>query len=298
MSPRTPPVAPDDLARFQDAFMQALLAGAVTICDGPTAIPDGATSILDGATSAPRVRAARDSLYAQPGFAVYRNTVTTGCIDALAANYPAVARLVGDEWFRAAAAVHARQAPPSHPCLFDYGHQFAEFLAAFPPAADLPYLADVARLDRLWTEAHLAADEPPLEASRVAALAPGDLGRAALAPHASARWAWFDRHPAWSIWRHARAGAPPDEDAVFEPSWQAEGALLVRVGDAVEAVEASRGDCVFLDACAAGLTLAGCAAAALAADPAVDLAATMARLMRAGAFARLRMTSPDEECRP
>lgn len=284
MSSRTPMAAPDDLARFQDAFLRALLADEQTI--------------PDGATSAPPIRAARDSLFAQPGFAVYRNTVMTGCIDALAANYPAVVHLVGDEWFRAAAAVHVRQAPPSHPCLFDYGDRFAAFLAAFPPATDLPYLADIARLDRLWTETHLAADESLLDASRVAALAPGDLGRAVLAPHASARWAWFDRHPAWSIWRHARAGAPLDEGAVFEPVWQAEGALLVRAGDAVEAVEASSGDCAFLNACAAGLTLAECAAAALAADAGLDLAATMARLMRAGAFARLRMPHPDEERRP
>jgi hypothetical protein len=297
MSACAPLPAPGDLARFQDAFIHALLAGEETTCAGSTAIDDGATASLDGARGLHRVRAARDSLYAQPGFAVYRNTVLTGCIGALAANYPAVVRLVGDEWFRAAAAVHVRQAPPSHPCLFDYGDGFAEFLAAFAPAAGLPYLADIARLDRLWTEAHLAADELPLEASRVAALTPGELGRTVLAPHASARWAWFDRHPAWSIWRHARAATPPDEGAIFEPAWQAEGALLVRARDAVEAVEARRVDCVFLDACAAGQTLAECAAAALAADPGVDLSATMARLMRAGAFARLRMASPDEECR-
>lgn len=297
MSACSPTTAPGTLARFQDAFVIALLASEETICDGATAIPDGAKAIPDAATSARPARAAGASLYSQPGFAVYRNTVMTGCIDALAANYPAVVRLVGDEWFRAAAAAHVRQAPPSHPCLFDYGDGFAAFLAAFPPAAGLPYLADIARLDRLWTEAHLAADEPPLEASRVAALAPAELGRTVLAPHASARWAWFDQHPAWSIWRHARAGTLLDEGAVFEPAWQAEGALLVRAGDTVEAVEARRGDCVFLEACAAGLTLAECAAAALAADPGVDLAATMARLIRAGAFARLRMPSPDEECR-
>ena len=47
-----------------------------------------------------------DALLAQPGFAVYRNTVAKGCIDALQANYPAVHALVGTDWLRAAA--HAR----------------------------------------------------------------------------------------------------------------------------------------------------------------------------------------------
>ena len=42
----------------------------------------------------------------QPGFAVYRNTVAKACIDALAANYPVVQRLVGDAWFRGMAAAY------------------------------------------------------------------------------------------------------------------------------------------------------------------------------------------------
>jgi len=44
------------------------------------------------------------ALAAQPGFAVYGNTVLKGCIDALQASYPTVCQLVGEEWFRAAAA--------------------------------------------------------------------------------------------------------------------------------------------------------------------------------------------------
>jgi hypothetical protein len=66
-------------------------------------------------------------LPAPPAFAVYRNTVMKGCIDALQANYPAVARLVGEEWFRAAAAVYARANPPRVPMLAEYGEGFASF---------------------------------------------------------------------------------------------------------------------------------------------------------------------------
>lgn len=275
MSGLRAPDSPGALAAFQDAFTHALLA-------------EGATSAGDAAIAA---------LCSQPGFGVYRNTVMTGCIDALVANYPAVVRLVGDEWFRAAASLYVRHAPPSQPCLVDYGEGFAGFLAGFPPASRLPYLSDVARLDRLWTEAHLAADDAPLEAARVASLAEAELATAVLAPRASARWAWFDRHPAWSIWRHARAGTaePAEESADFEPVWQAEGALLVRAGDVVASMPLDRAERAFLDACAAVKPLAGCAAAALAADPAADLAASMAKLLRAGAFARLHLRYPPPE---
>lgn len=263
------------LARFQHAFLRALLS------DAPAPIGDATIAGLCG----------------QPGFAVYRNTAIKGCIDALQANYPSVARLVGDEWFRAAAALYVRHAPPTQPCLVDYGEGFADFLAGFPPVAALPYLPDVAWLDRLWTSVHLAADEPPLDAARVAALAPGELADATMAPNAAARWAWFDRHPAFSIWCHARADDSADADArpAFEPEWRAEGALLARHGHTVRWIALERADCAFLDACAAGRTLGECATAALAADPSVDLAVTMARLLKAGAFGRLHRSTPPAE---
>jgi len=83
------------------------------------------------------IRALRDpDRPAPPAFAVYRNTVMKGCIDALQANYPAVARLVGEEWFRAAAAVYVREHLPRTPMLLEYGAGFADFLARFEPAAE------------------------------------------------------------------------------------------------------------------------------------------------------------------
>ena len=79
------------LRRFQDDFARALLEPEVD-ADAESAVA---------------------ALARQPGFAVYRNTVLKGCIDALQANYPAVARLVGEEWFRAAAAIYARANLPA-----------------------------------------------------------------------------------------------------------------------------------------------------------------------------------------
>ena len=151
-------LAPGALARYQDAFAAALLA------DDPLA------------EAAPELR----PLVSQPGFAVYRNTVMKGCVDALQANYPTIERLVGEEWFRAAAACHARKALPSQTALIVYGEAFADFLATFEPARELPYLADVARVDRAWTEAHVAADAPTLAPAELAALPPAQMSTRAL----------------------------------------------------------------------------------------------------------------------
>lgn len=260
------------LAAFQDAFAQALLA--------PDAVPADA-------------RVAR--LAAQPGFAVYRNTVMKGAIDALQANYPAVARLVGEEWFRAAAAVHVRASPPARATLLYYGAGFAEFLAGFGPARELPYLPDIARLDRFWTEAHAAAEQPVM-AGGVAALPPETLARAVLRPHASARWAWFERAPIVTIWRRNRERDEPADGA--ELDWRAEGVLVVRPYGVVESHDLDRGGFAFLDRCATGACLAEAAAAALDADPRADLGRLMAQLLEAGAFGGLAFPGTDTEDRP
>jgi hypothetical protein len=222
-------------------------------------------------------------LLGQPGFAVYRNTVLKGAIDALQANYPAVTRLVGEEWMRAAAAVFARANPPASPMLLEYGERFADFLQGFEPAAELPYLADVARLDRFWNEAHGARDELPVGADLIASLTQDELARASLRPHAAARWAWFDEQPIFTIWSRNRSESGASDDLV----WQGEGALLTRPLDAVQSIALGRAGCAFLDACAAGGPLSDAALAALAVDPAADLAQLMARLLASGAFGRL-----------
>jgi hypothetical protein len=94
-------------------------------------------------------------------FAVYRNNVVVSLIDALADTYPVVRQLVGEEFFRAMARVYALAHPPTSPVMAHYGEGFAEFIAGFPPAAALPYLADMARLETLYVQVYHAADDAP-----------------------------------------------------------------------------------------------------------------------------------------
>jgi len=250
-----------NLAAFQDAFARALLA--------PQHVAGTDATI--------------DRLAAQPGFAVYRNTVMKGCIDALQANYPAVARLVGEEWFRAAAAVFAHHALPQHPTLLDYGAPFAEFLESFAPAAELPYLADVARLDRLWSEAHVAADAPVLDPAAVAALGEPQMRQARLVPHPTARWRWFEQAPIYAIWSRNRAC----DGEIGELAWRGEGALLTRPFGEVLHCPLGRAGAAFLDACAGGESIHGAVVVALDVDEHADFSALISQLLAAGAFSAL-----------
>lgn len=255
------------LADYQDAFARALLAE-------DRAVPPQLAYLV-----------------AQPGFAVYRNTVLKGCIDALQANFPAVARLVGDEWFRAAASVHARNALPDTATLLTYGQSFPDFLAHFEPAAELPYLADVARADRLWSEAHVAADDTVLDPARLARIGPDDMDRVTLRPHAAARWAWCDEHPVYTLWSRNRA---LEADFEAQIDWRGEGILLTRPNGAVDHHALPRAGAAFLTACAAGLSIARAVAAAFEVDPGADLATFINQFLQAGALAEMQAIPPKD----
>lgn len=231
-----------------------------------SAVADFEHRLLD----AIRAPVAGDAFDRQPGLAVYRNTWRNAAIDALAANHPAVLRLVGADWFRSAAARFVEAHPPVHASLYRYGERFPAFVAGLASTADLPYLLDVARLDRWWIECHVAADATPLEAAELAAelaaCAPDALASRVLVPLPAARWGWFEALPIRSIWQ---AGRDPDPAAAERDlaalRWHGEGVLLVRPGLDVQVHPLSRAGVAFLDACAAGRCLAEAVEAAHAA---------------------------------
>ncbi|ADG09173.1 DUF2063 domain-containing protein [Caulobacter segnis] len=214
-----------------------------------------------------------------PGLAVYRNTIVKGCVDALAANFPTVQSMVGEDWFRAVAALFAREAPPASATLLDYGEAFPVWLERFPPAADLPYLAGAAHLDRLWTEALFAAETRALDVDALSRLAPEVLAETRLSLHPSVRFAAFDAGLP-SLWRAARDGA---ED--LELSETPETLLLVRRGEVVSSRVVGAAETAFLRACRQDLTAGEAAEAAATADSSSSLPPLFAALIADGVFA-------------
>ena len=258
-----------DVAAYQDAFAAALLA--------------------DGSEASPFPMVER--LRRQPGFAVYRNTVMKGCIDALQANFPTVERLVGEEWLRAAAGVFARGQLPSQPSLLLYGEEFPSFLAAFEPAREIPYLADVARVDRLWTEAHVAADAPVLAAAELADLPSSEMSSFGLRLHPAARWTWSDDWPIHALWSRNRSH---DADPGTPIEWIGEGVLVTRPLGPVQVEAFARGGVALLDACLAGQSIERAVQCALDAQPDVDFAALVQQLLQACAFSGLQPIATKE----
>lgn len=214
----------------------------------------------------------------EPGFAVYANTGLQACIAALEANFPSVAHRLGPERFRALAGDHARRHPPRDARLMLYGDAFPDHLRERRPDTEYPDLHELACLDRLWTQAHAAADAPALNFARWARQDPDRIAAARLAPAPATRWRRHATLPIWDLWSSARAAdakRPP-------PLARAQAVLITRPGDEVLACEVDEGACAFLDACASGLTLAEAAAQAAAGS---DLQTLLATLFSQGAFA-------------
>lgn len=103
-------------------------------------------------------------------YAVYRNNVTASLIDALAASFPATLRITGPDFFRAMARFHIRETPPTSPLLFEYGRDFPDFIERYEHAQSMPWLADVARIERAWLDAYHAADAEALSAEALASI--------------------------------------------------------------------------------------------------------------------------------
>ncbi|MDP1613163.1 MAG: DNA-binding domain-containing protein [Sulfuritalea sp.] len=218
-------------------------------------------------------------------FAVYRNNVVVGLIDALADSFPVTQELVGEQFFRAMARQFVRASPPRSPVLTLYGEGFAEFIEAFPEAAGLPYLADMARLELLRVQAWHAADAEPLAADKMSRLL-GDveaLPEARFALHPSLR-ILRSRHAVVSMWSAHQSESAALALAQVAPAL-AETALVRREGLDVEISAIADGAATFIDGLQQGAAFGHAAQQALGADPGFDLAATLGMLIRGGLLA-------------
>jgi hypothetical protein len=103
-------------------------------------------------------------------FTIYRNNVSASLINALADTFPVCQALVGEDFFRAMALEFVRAHPPKTRILAYYGDAFPDFVRCFPPAASVPYLADVAQLEYRRVLSYHAADDVSVRHEALAAL--------------------------------------------------------------------------------------------------------------------------------
>ena len=215
----------------------------------------------------------------QERLSVYRNTFTQTLIRALRLSYPAVDRLVGAEFFDAAARDFIIGQPPRSSYLDEFGGDFPDFLNCFAPAATVPYLGDVARLEWAVSRALHAPDADALDIASLGSVNVDDQARIRFTPHPSAGLV-HTPFPADTIWRAVLADDNDAELAAVDlsggPAW-----LLVQRGPSgVDVLRLEPSLWHFVGALFSGLPLG----LALAEHPEVDAALALADLLAHGRF--------------
>jgi hypothetical protein len=237
------------------------------------------SGLLDPGRTVPASLAGRNGKAATRRYNVYRNNVTVSLIDALAAAFPATLRIVGEDFFRAMARFHVRSTPPTSPLLFEYGRGFPGFIERYEHARSMPWLADVASIERAWLDAYHAADAEPLHPEALASIPASRLANAVFMPHPAAS-VLRSAYPAVTIFTANRQSAPVGRIETTEP----EDALITRPRLDVMVRRLPAGGVVFLTSLLARHTLGAAAAAALSDSPSFDLAANIRGMLDAGAF--------------
>lgn len=134
------------------------------------------------------------------GLAVYRNNYRGNLHDALLGTYPVLAQLVGADFFRFLARKFIERTPSKSGNLSDYGARLGDFIADFPAAQNLPYLADVARLEWWYHRAYFAEDARPLELAKLSQVAPENYPQLRWKTHPAA-FLMRSPYPVVAIWQ-------------------------------------------------------------------------------------------------
>jgi len=140
-------------------------------------------AVFEGPADGPALAAVSECLLASPGIPadehlrIYRRAILGTLVRGLGIVYPVCKSVLGEQFFAAMARLYARKTPSRSPDLGEYGDDFYQFIEAFEPAAELTYLADVARLEWHWHRAYHAIDEAGLDNEALARIPPTDVGR-------------------------------------------------------------------------------------------------------------------------
>ncbi len=222
-----------------------------------------------------------NGLSADARLGIYCNNTVSNLFNALKADYPVVERLVGGDFFRHAAKKHIAGAPSLSGDINDYGEDFPEFLAAFPAAAGLPYLGDVARLERAWKQVFYAADAVVADFTSLAELPQDSLGDLHFQLHPALRLV-ASPYPIMQIWCANQPDMAIAEEIHLDD--RSEHVQLRRTDGQIEMVLLAPAEYEWLALLSSGSNLAAAVDAAFSRQDDFDLASCLQRHLAQGSF--------------
>ncbi len=126
-----------------------------------------------------------DRLGAEARLDIYANMYFHRLFAVLKEDFPATLAVLGDVGFHNLVTGYLIAYPPTEPSVLYAGKHFADYLHDHP-IQHLPFLADLAALERALVDSFVAADTPALDASAMRAIGPDAWPRLRLRTHPAA----------------------------------------------------------------------------------------------------------------
>ena len=220
-------------------------------------------------------------------FDIYRNNRVVSLIDALRSTYPAIDRLVGDEFFKASARAFIDANPPVQPVMAEYGREFGGFLSSLPNTDKLPFLRDIAELEWWKLQAYHCENAPVLHASSLAEIAPESIMDIRLQCHPSLHCVDSD-WPIGSIWTACIAEASANDNTYNQVDMRnGEAVVITRPGIEVQVSRVAPAGAEFLNQMQSGETLGAAAEHGLQQDNDFNVGEHLTGLINLGAFSNI-----------
>ena len=204
---------------------------------------------------------------------IYRATIAAAALKALAAAYPVVQQLVGEEFFGGLAREYLRAFPSTSGDLYDFGDTFPRFLHDFPHTKSLAYLPDLARLEWHAHQAYGAHDAERFDIGALAQVPAEQQGEICF------RWAAgtaliISSYPIVQLWQIHQ----PNFNGEFAVDWSTgECACVARDGFDVTVSSIAKAEAAFVSASLAGASLGSACEAAISIDQEFEPGALLAR---------------------
>ncbi|MGH6829987.1 MAG: DNA-binding domain-containing protein [Methylocella sp.] len=231
-----------------------------------------AEAMLDPGGKGSELAIRANGLSAARRLQVYRNNVFASLTGALRACYPVIDRLLGERFFDSAAKHYIRDYPSTSGNLHDFGREYAGFIRAFPPAAELVYLSDVARLEWAYQEVFHAPEPKAFGLDGLSSVPPDRYGELRFKLHPASRLL-VSEYPILHIWQVNQPGC----DGMVDLSEGGVNLLVIRRGIAIQIEALSPAEYALLANLAQGHVMSYAAAHALKAEPELDLPACLGR---------------------
>jgi len=245
-----------------------------------------AAKLFEPESSAPDGVVDPRGIAAPKRYSVYKNNVIVSYLEALAAAYPACKNLVGEQFFNAIGRAYLLEVPPNSQLMILFGAGFAEFVEGYEPAKQIPFLPDVAKLERAWRLAYHSADVASISQEKLTALPAEQLGDATIEflPSVAVIHSQF---PLISLWSAATSMSPLDG---IDPQ-QPESAFIVRPVLDVQVQNIALDHFASVSALSEGQTLNQAAEAGYSNNEDFEFSALFGFLIQSGAIADIHLNT-------